>query len=261
MGRSARPAPHRRTHRGRGEPGPPRASGRAPQHRLSHRVRILDGELAPAAPGGPPHHGAPREAVRSGRRAQRAERADPMDRSALRFAGRRRHRGTSSGRSARRSPTPRATPAWSSRWRSTTAAGPSWSMRSRRRASSGGGVTTRVDRRPSLPAGAAAGRRPRAHERRTPGVELPAVAVGGRGDLLHRRAVARVRRRRTRRRTRPRADHRDRRRGRSSTDCRESGPPTPSPASPRAARAPRRGSGRSRWPIGSPRPSAPIGTW
>ena len=97
-------------HRGRGEPGPPRAPRRAPQHRLAHRVRLLDRELDPPARRGPPHPGPAREAVRPGRRAQRAERAHPVDRPAVRLARGADTPSTSSGRSARRSPTRRATP-------------------------------------------------------------------------------------------------------------------------------------------------------
>ena len=79
-----------------------------------------------------------------------------------------------------------ATPAWSSRWRSTTAAAPNSSTAVEAAQSAGGDVTTAVDRRPPLPARAAAGRRPGAHERRASHVQLPALAVRRRGDLLHR---------------------------------------------------------------------------
>ena len=109
---AARPPADRRPHRGRGEPGPPRAGRRPARHRLADGVRLLDRELGPPAGRGPPHPRPAREAVRAGRRAQRAERADPVDRPAVRLAPRRGPRSTCSGRSARRSPTPPATPAW-----------------------------------------------------------------------------------------------------------------------------------------------------
>ena len=60
------------------------------------------------------------------------------------------------------------------------------------------GITVDIDRRASLSSGAPARRRPRADQWRTAGVELPALAGRRRRDLLHRGAVAGLRRRRTR---------------------------------------------------------------
>ena len=158
----------------------------------------------------------------------------------------------SSGRSARRSPTPRATPACCSPSRSTTARGSSWSTPSRRLRAAGDADHAGRDRRPPLPARAAARRRARAHERRGPRVELPALAVGRRAGVLHREGLARVRRRRARRRAGPRVVN-----GRATTlgrrhqaAGRRRGPARqrawPSSSTPRSRRPPPRRAGRHR---------------
>ena len=151
---------------------------------------------------GPAHHGPPREAVRTGGRTERVERADPVDRPAVRLA-----RGQDPRYVQRAIRKAIADTSKNTGMVLTVAfdyggrAELSTAVEAAR--GSDGGVTTGVHRRPPLPAGVSAGRRPGAHERRASGVELPALAVRRRGDLLHRRPVAGLRRRRTRRRPRP----------------------------------------------------------
>ena len=191
LGGAPRPAAHRRSHRGRGEPRPPRPRRRAPQHRLAHGVRLLHRELDAPADRGAPHPRPAQEAVRSHRRAQRAQRAGAVDRPTVRLAGgahpeadpagdpqgdrrhQRQHRHAAHrrlrlrhpGRAARRrQPPPR-----------------------RGHAGDAG-----VDRPPALPPRAAAGRRARAHERRGACLQLPALAVGRRAGVLHRARTGRT---------------------------------------------------------------------
>ena len=94
------------------------------RHRLAHRVRVLDRELDPAPRRGPPHPRPAPQAVRPRRRAQRAERADPVDRPAVRLArgphAEVRPAGHPQGDPRHR----RRTPACCSRSPSTTAAAP-----------------------------------------------------------------------------------------------------------------------------------------
>ncbi len=169
------PAPHRGPHRGRGEPRPPRAHRRDPRHRLAHGVRVLHGELDPPPRRGPPHPRPARQAVRSGAGAERAQRADPVDRPPVRHTRRphaevrpagdpqgdqrhvRQHRDAAHrGLRLRRPP----------------------GADRRRPADDGRGSRgdDRGDRRAPLPARAAAGRRARAHVRRAAGLQLPALA-------------------------------------------------------------------------------------